>query len=212
MQDIKHVGRVKATGKKVLVAFRTLPGDAYNCLVIPTENLPDNYHDSLIQLVESPSGQSSFEFAEVLARAKFPDGSTMLPALHTQNRLVKIATDAIEMTPNFHARISLSDLNQIIADQRGLAVDDLSIKDMKAATDPIEVQEVARVQDISSPDGKTTSGAVNEDVQPMVELEAPSDDPVAAAKFYRSQADKLAKQAADFRRKAEELVPTKKTK
>jgi len=211
MQDMKHVGRVKSTGKKVLVAFRTLPGDAYNCLVVPTENLPDNYHDALIQLVESPSGQSSFEFAEVLARAKFPDGSTMLPALHTQNRLVKIATDAIEMTPNFHARVTLSDLNQIIADQRGLAIDDLSIKNMSAGTANVEVQEVAKIQDMS-PGGKTTSGSVTEDVQPMVDTEVPTDSPESAAKFYRSQADKFAKQAADFRRKAEDLVPTKKAK
>ena len=212
MQDIKHVGRVKATGKKVLVAFRTLPGDAYNCLVVPTENLPDNYHDAIIQLVESPSGQSSFEFAEVLARAKFPDGSTMLPALHTQNRLVKIATDAVEMTPNFHARIILSDLNQIIADQRGLAIDDLSIKNMSAATANVEVQEVAKVTDISPNAGKTTSSSVTEDVQPVEELAPSADNPEAAAKFYRSQADKFAKQAAEMRRKAEELVPTKKAK
>jgi len=211
MQDMKHVGRVKSTGKKVLVAFRTLPGDAYNCLVVPTENLPDNYHDALIQLVESPSGQSSFEFAEVLARAKFPDGSTMLPALHTQNRLVKIATDAIEMTPNFHARVTLSDLNQIIADQRGLAIDDLSIKNISAGTANVEVQEVAKIQDMA-PGGKTTSGSVTEDVQPMAEAEVPTDSPESAAKFYRSQADKFAKQAADFRRKAEDLVPTKKAK
>jgi hypothetical protein len=211
MQDMKHVGRVKSTGKKVLVAFRTLPGDAYNCLVVPTENLPDNYHDALIQLVESPSGQSSFEFAEVLARAKFPDGSTMLPALHTQNRLVKIATDAIEMTPNFHARVTLSDLNQIIADQRGLAIDDLSIKNMSAGTANVEIQEVAKIQDMA-PGGKTTSGSVTEDVQPMVDTEVPTDSPESAAKFYRSQADKFAKQAADFRRKAEDLVPTKKAK
>ena len=211
MQDMKHVGRVKSTGKKVLVAFRTLPGDAYNCLVVPTENLPDNYHDALIQLVESPSGQSSFEFAEVLARAKFPDGSTMLPALHTQNRLVKIATDAIEMTPNFHARVTLSDLNQIIADQRGLAIDDLSIKNMSAGTANVEVQEVAKIQDMA-PGGKTTSGSVTEDVQPMADSEVPTDSPESAAKFYRSQADKFAKQAADFRRKAEDLVPTKKAK
>jgi hypothetical protein len=43
MQNLKHVGRIKDTGKKVLVAFRTLPGDAYSCLVVPTENLPDEY-------------------------------------------------------------------------------------------------------------------------------------------------------------------------
>ena len=52
MVELKHVGRVKATGKKCLVAYRTLPGDAYHAVIIPTENLPDNYHDSLIQLVE----------------------------------------------------------------------------------------------------------------------------------------------------------------
>ena len=34
--------------------------------------------------------------------------------------------------------------------------------------------------------------------------------PEAEAKFYRSQADALAKQAAAMRRKAEELVPTVK--
>jgi hypothetical protein len=44
------------------------------------------------------------------------------------------------------------------------------------------------------------------------EVVADLNDPVGTAKLYRSQADKLAKQAAEFRRKAEELAPTKKTK
>jgi len=103
MADLKHVGKIKATGKKVLVAFRTLPGDAYNCLVVPTENLLDDQHNSLIQLVESPAAQQAFEFHEVLARAKFPDGSTMLPTLHVQGKLIKVGTDKVEMTPNFQA-------------------------------------------------------------------------------------------------------------
>jgi hypothetical protein len=128
MAEIKHAGRVKATGKKCLVAYRTLPGDAFNCLIIPTENLPDSYHDALINLVESSSGQDAFEFAEVLARSRFPDGSTMLPALHTQNRLVKVSTDQIEMTPTTSVVVLLSELNQIIAEQRGLTVHDLAIK------------------------------------------------------------------------------------
>ena len=116
MAELKHVGRVKATNKKCVVVFRTLPGDAFNCLIAPTENLPDSYHDALINLVESPSGQSANEFGEVLARSQFPDGSTMLSALHTQNRLVKVSTDQIEMTPNNSVNIQLSELNQIIAD------------------------------------------------------------------------------------------------
>jgi hypothetical protein len=90
MAELKHVGRVIGSGKKCVVAYRTLPGDAYNCLIVPTENLPDSYHDALINLVESNAGQSSYEFAEAMARTNFPDGYIMLTALHMQNRLVKI--------------------------------------------------------------------------------------------------------------------------
>lgn len=211
MQDLKHVGRLTTTGKKVLVAFRTIPGDAYHCLVIPTENLPDAQHDALIQLVESTSGQSSFEFADVLSRSKFQDGSTMLPALHSQGKLVKVPTDRVEMIPNFQAKINLAELNQIIAEQRGVAIDDLAVRDKNEVTqdNKIEVVEVAKVKDIS-PTAKTTSGSVNEDgSEPTLAADA---SPEATAKFYRSQADKLAKQAAEMRRKAEEIVPTKKAK
>jgi len=51
-QELKHIGRVKATNKKCVVAYRTLPGDAYSCLIVPTENMPDIFHDALINLVE----------------------------------------------------------------------------------------------------------------------------------------------------------------
>lgn len=207
MVDLKHVGRIKATGRKCLVAFRTLPGESFSCLVVPTENLSDDYHNALIQLVESSSAQSANEFADVLARAKFPDGSTMLPALHTQGKLIKVPTDQIEMTPNFHATVLLSELNQIIAEQMGVAVDDLAVKDQNKIPDNVEVVEVAKVQDMN-PATKTTSASVNETAPEVTTF----DSPEAEAKHYRSQADKLAKQAAEMRRKAEELAPTKKAK
>jgi hypothetical protein len=212
MMDLKHVGRIRQTGKKCLVAFRTLPGDSYSCLVIPTENLQDDQHNALIQLVESPAAQQAFEFHDVLARAKFPDGSTMLPTLHVQGKLIKVGTDKIEMTPNFHSSISLAELNQLIAEQRGVSVSDLAVKD--PSVDPnVEVKEVATVQDMS-PAAKTTSSSINEDTQPIPQSVQPTtfDSPESEAKFYRSQADKLAKQAAEMRRKAEELVPTTKKK
>ena len=65
MSDLKHIGKIKTTGKKCIVAYRTIPGDAYSCLIIPTESLPDFYHDALITLVESPAGQSSYEIGRV---------------------------------------------------------------------------------------------------------------------------------------------------
>ena len=208
MVSLKHVGRFIANGRKCLVAYRTLPGDAYNCLVVQTENLSDDQHDALIQLVESPAAQESNEFAEVLARAPFPDGSVMLANLHVNGKLVKVPTDQVEMIPNFQTKILLSELNATIAQQLGVAIDDLAITNPRKLKEGTEVKEVATVKDMPSEKAdvtKTTSASVNETEVPTSFTSAE-----AEAKFYRSQADKLAKQAAEFRRKAEELVPTKK--
>lgn len=188
--ELKHVGRVKSNGKKCIVAYRTLPGDAYNCLIVPTENLPDSYHDALINLVESSSGQASYEFAEAMARTNFPDGSIMLAALHTQNRLIKVSTDQIEMLPTNSYAILLSELNQVIAEQRGTTVDELSLKSTIKLEQP-------------------TNPVVEKPAEPksaLVELLTPEQK----AKHYRSEADRLSKEAASLRRQAEELVPTVK--
>lgn len=216
MAELKHVGRIIATGRKCLIAYRTLPGDAYSCLIVPTENLPDSYHDALINLVESNAGQTSHEFAEALDRTQFPDGSRMLPALHTQGRLVKVSTSQVEVTPTNSTSIILSELNQIIADNMGIAVDELCIKPADK-NEKAEVQEVASVKDLTQQEDftRTTSSSVNESesyIEPQVTQPTvdPTTDPIGAAKHYRSQADKLAKEAAQFRRLAEELVPTAK--
>jgi hypothetical protein len=210
MADLKHVGKIKSTGKKVLVAFRTLPGDAYSSLVVATENLQDEQHNSLIQLVESPAAQQAFEFHEVLARAKFPDGSTMLPTLHVQGKLLKVGTDKVEMTPNFNASISLAELNQLIAEQKGIAVSEGAVQD--PSIDPnVKVEEVATVKDMN-PAGRTTSASVNEDAQPAIQAPAVPLTPEDQAKKFRSDADRLSKEAAELRRQAEALVPTTKKK
>lgn len=215
MADMKHVGRLIATGRKVLVAFRTLPGDAYSALVIDTVSLSDEQHNSLIQLVEGPAAQQAFEFHEVLSRSKFSDGSTMLPALHVQGKLLKVPTSAVEMTPNFQAKINLAELNQIIAEQRGVSVSDLAVANPNQTSSNVEVQEVATVKDIS-PSAKTTSQSVNEDSQPAVQSEPVVDmttmTPDQQAKHFRSEADKLSKLAAEMRRQAEAILPTTKKK
>lgn len=203
MQSLKHVGRIKSTNKKVLVAFRTLPGDAYSCLVVPTENLPDDMHNAIINCVESSAAQEAYEFAEALDRTQFPDGSRMLPSLHVKGRLVKVATGDVEMTPTNNAHILLSELNQLIAEQRGIAVDELHIAPGSNEKAVERTPSAAKpVDDVA----RTTSTSVSgEDAVSVVDL-----TPEAQAKEFRSQADKLSKQAAEMRRKAEELAPTKK--
>jgi hypothetical protein len=202
MVNLKHIGRMKATGRKVLVAYRTLPGESDAALIIQTENLADDQHDALITLVESPAGQSSYEFAEVLARSQFPDGSVMLANLHVNGRLTKVRTSDVEMIPNNQTTISLDQLNQIIAEQRGISVNDLALGNKTT------VQEVATVNDISntvSPEIAAESQVANiPNEQPLTDADL--------AKKYRSDADRLAKEAANLRRMAEELVPTIKKK
>ena len=201
MADIKHVGRVKSNGRKCIVVFRTLPGDAFSALVVMTEALSESYHDALINLVESNAAQVSNELSEVLARAIFPDGSTMLPSLHVKGLLTKVPTSTIEMTPNSSVSVLLSELNQIIAEQRGVSVQDLALQP-DAPNPNTEVKEIATATDISPKQGNT------DPVMDQVSLEGMSNEEVA--KKYRSDADRLSKEAAHLRRLAEELVPTKK--
>lgn len=188
MADLKHVGRIKTNKRKVIVAYRTLPNDPYNCLVVPTESLDADMHDKLIDLVQSNTGQTAYELAEAMARTRIADGRIMLAAFVKEGKLTKLPTDSVEMTPNNTTKILLSELNNIIAEQKGVPIEELAIKDGS-----VNKQESTQL----------TSDSV-------VETAPLSDEQLAAD--YRSQADRLFKEAKALREQAEELVPTKKKK
>lgn len=194
-QGIKHVGRIKATGRKCLIVFRTLPGDAHSCLVILTENLHPTYHDSLMSLVDTAPAQDAFELAEVLNRNIFPDGTYMLQSLHAQGLLTKLPTDRVEVTPTASSSMLVSILNELIAEQRGVTIDQLAV-----VSSDTSVKDVAKVQPVSAP--------LSEPVEEAPQVLSDTD----LAKKYRSDADRLSKEAAALRRMAEELAPTKKKK
>jgi hypothetical protein len=197
--NLKHVGRIKTTGRKVIVAYRTLPGESDSALIVDTVTLSDDQHDSIIKLVESQAGQSSYEFAEAMARTNFPDGSIMLANLHFNSKLIKVKTSEVEMTPSMQAIISLDQLNQLIAEQRGISVNDLALGNGSEASD------VATIKEVPQP---STTATVSENQTARASNEPLTDEDLA--KSYRSQADRLSKEAAELRRQAEALVPTKK--
>lgn len=200
---------MRTNGAKVLVVFRTLPGESDSALVVSTANLTDADHNAIIALVESDQAQDTNEFGEILGIRFFPDGRPMLKALHQDSKLVKVKTADVIMTPNPNSSVALDQLNVLIAEQKNCAVDDLAfmINTKKIDEKPTAtVENITESKDISPNTAKTTSVSVNE----SNETPANFDTPEAEAKFYRSQADKLSKQAAEFRRKAEELAPIKK--
>ena len=188
MAEIKHVGRLTTNNRKLVVAYRVVPGEPENCLVIHTESLEAADHDTLITMVESNAGQTSDELSTVMARTQLTDGSNMLARFHQTGKLVKVPTNIVELTPNRTTAIKLDEINQMIADQKGVTIEELAIPDT--------------TQSAPAP----TAPAV-EDATPT--SEAPLDDEALAAQ-YRSQADSLFKEAKRLREQAEELVPTKK--
>jgi hypothetical protein len=187
---LKHVGRIANNKRKVIVAYKVLPGEPDHCVVVTTENLEAGDHDTLMQTVESSTAQEADDFATVMMRTQLSDGSNMLARFHTTGKMVKVKTADVEMTPNRNTSIRLNELNEVIAQQRGVTVADLAVK---------------------GPDGKTKQPA---SADPEITTSEMAADGVitdeALAKKFRSDADRLSKEAAELRRQAEELVPTKK--
>jgi len=205
---IKHVGRIKNTGAKVLVIFRTLPGESDQALVLPVATLPDSYHDSIMTLVETDQAQEAFEFGELTFVRHFPDGRPMLQSLQIDGRLHKVPTDSVLMTPTPQNTVLLSDLNVLIAEQMNCTIDDLCsfVKGAPKKSDS-EVKDVATVRDVA-PD-------VDPDIPAAVRAQATTNDALSdkdLAKSYRSQADAMYKEAARLRKEADSLdPPVKKT-
>ena len=212
MAEIKHVGRLKTNNRKVVVAYRVIPGEnpPVNSLVIDTATLRDEDHDVLIKTVESNSSQTAFEFAEVMARTQLSDGANMLARFHSTGKLQSLPMSEVEMTPNTATVIGLDELNKIIADQRGVTISELALKDPNELKPGESITEAGSINEMP----KTANPAVVAESQ-TAKLQAPNDgvltDADLAAK-YRSDADRLYKEAKALRAQAEELVPTTKKK
>lgn len=201
---LKHVGKMKHNEAKVCVVYRTLPGDAHSALVVGTSTLPDQYHNSLMQVIESQDGQQANELGDALSTRFFPDGNNILQQLHLTGKLVKVATDKVWMTPTPADQISLDELNVMIAEQKGVALDDLSIK-----AEMPHVQKDGE-KEVKNEEIKVTEHDLDKEAKVTETLTEPKVEEPMSASAYRSQADKLYKEAARLRKMADELDPPKK--
>lgn len=185
---MKHVGRMKNNSARVVVVYRTLPNEPNSCLVVGTQGLIDSYHDTLMSLIESEGGQQANELADILAVRKFPDGAVMLGYLHNNGHLKKVPTSSVLMTPDTQTQIQLDELNKIIAQQKGVKVEDLAVTDgSPKSTKTVEVE--------AEPTAEKTKSTFE-----MTPAE------------MRSRADALFKQAQTLRKQADEMDPPKSKK
>ena len=174
--------------RRIVVAFRTVPNEPDNCIVVTTENLSADEHDSLIKAVESSAGQEANDFSQVMSRTILPDGRNMLAHFHTTGKMVKVPTNEVEMIPNRNTTIRLNELNEVIAEQMGVTVEELSGSPVTDSSEQLEVEQP---------------------VEESIEADSVLSDEDLAAR-YRSDADRLFKEAKRLREEAEKLAPTKK--
>ena len=196
---LKHIGRFKENGRKVAVVFRTLPDDPDSALVVQTENLSDGDHDTLINMLESNTGQTADELADAMQRTQLNDGSVMLPNFHVNGKLTKVKTSDVEMTPDMSTTISLDELNKVIAEQKGVSVADLAVGGTS----------VEEVGSMSAPSTTVPSGEAAATVNAANEKPLSDED---LAKNMRADADRMFKEAERLRKEAEDLSPSKKAK
>jgi hypothetical protein len=192
---MKHVGKMKNNSARVAVAYRTLPGDPNSCLVIGTQGLGDSYHDTLMNVIESDNGQQANELADILSSRRFPDGSNMLGYLHNGGHLVKVKTTQVNMTPDSQTVIGLDELNKIIAEQKGITLEQLAVSD--GSKTPVAKKSSKIIDGYVNPESTTVAQSTTGDFDL-----SPSE--------LRSRADTLFKQAQVLRKKADELDPPKK--
>ena len=151
-RHFKHIGELVDGGAKVVIMYRTVPGEPNNCLVVGTKFLPDVYHNALMKAVESDGGQQSEEFADFVSRQTFPDGTNMLAMMHNDNYIKKFKTNEIMVTYGNtpEGRILLNKLNEMVAKEKGVAVKDLS-------KDPDAPAEAPKAKATKKADAKKTT-------------------------------------------------------
>ena len=130
-KQIKHIGKLKDSGAKVAIIFRTIPEESTMALVMGPKFLDGTNHDAFMKALESGEGQNSFELGSYLSRVNFPDGTNMLQYLHANNFLKKMPSKEIVVTMGAgnDGEVSLDELNKLIAKERGVKVTELAVQD-----------------------------------------------------------------------------------
>ena len=187
---LKHVG--KHNGKKIVLLYRKVPNEDHMCLVIYSDLLPRMYHDEIMKVLESASGQQAESFSDVLFRTILPDGQNCLEALHRNGMIKKVQTEQVVITPNTVSSVKLDELN-LLLDQ------------MTQGKDAVKrLAELDAEQSKKKRNTKTTGRELGEPVA-MPSADSVLDD-VALARQRRQQAESMKADAARLLREAELLV------
>ena len=109
----KHVG--EHNGKKVVIVQRSIPDEEHMCSVLYSQIIPTQYHDDIMRVLESPEGQQSNEFFEILIGRPASNGAaSLLHAVAAEGYLKKAPTNQVIVKPNASSSIRLDELNKLL--------------------------------------------------------------------------------------------------
>ncbi len=215
MAPLKHVGRIKNTGRRCVVVFREIYDeqghvvDDNNCLIVETESLPDAEHQDIMRIIESEPAQSTGDLYNVLSRERLGTGVPALSWMVNTNRLRKFPTNNIELTPDSLTVIGLDTLNKIVKMQKSGASQQDIEKVMQDDTDmpPRQATSVTESMNESNPDAVEAT----EQLADTQSGDGVLDD-AAIAKQRLAQAETFEAEAKTLREQAYEMDPSLKPK
>lgn len=200
---IKHVG--KHNNRKVVILYKTVPGEDHMCLLSYSDALPQSFHDEVMKVLESPVGQQAKEFSDALFRSLLPDGRNILHSLHQEGLIKKVPTSQVIVTPTNTSSVRLDELNAIL---QKMEQGEDAVKKLKELDDQLGVRDPKKTT-------KSKTKDVGEPTVPNVEVSGVLTDAdlakswVEQAAKMRADAERLLTEAARLEQEAKTLsTPT----
>lgn len=205
MASLKHVGRIRNTGRRCVVVFREIYDDRgnvvdeNNCLVVETDTLPDAEHQDIIRIVESEPAQSTGDVFNVFARERLGSGVPALNWMAQTGRLRKFPTNNVVMLPDRNTEIGLDTLNKIVKMQKaGASKEDIQrFLQSDTALSMSTSEKISEETVVADANTSSQSGEIADVL-----------DDTALAKNLLNQADIFEQQAKDLRTQAYEMDPS----
>jgi len=194
---IKHVGR--HNNERVVVLYRTVPGEDHMALVAYSSKLPMMIHDEVMKCLESPVGQQAKEFSDALFRTTMADGRNALSALHDEGMIKKVPTNQVIITPQQGSQVRLDELNDIT---KKMEAGEEAIKELA------DLDSQRGVRDPKKAEPREVGEPANTRSAPA-QVQAPQDGAltdVDIAKGYRDQATRMQVEAKAMLAEAERLT------
>lgn len=211
---LKHIGR--HGDRKVAIIFREIPGEDHMCLVIYPEVLPTHIHDTIMKVIESPSGQQENTLANALHRNLLPDGRVILEALHREGMLKKVPTSQVIVTPTATSSVKLDELNRIVREMESGDEARKKMEQLDASqgiVDPATKRAAEQQFKRQQLEREAVARARGEVPPPNADTNALDDRSLAAnmltqAQRMEAEAKGLIAEAARMKKEAEKMFPS----